>query len=128
VSGNFTAGVVDTGGNLPQVSLPEVANLPAGIVDTDGKSATNFRQKVEMILMLLLGALGKMIHEKTCSKKSRDTVPLSKRGIKMGSSIRKRMTGKRTMKRGRSMRSKTKGIFYRHLLKLTYTQRWDSRR
>jgi hypothetical protein len=29
-----------------------------------------------MILILLSGAWGKVIHEKTCSKKSRDTVPL----------------------------------------------------
>ncbi len=50
----FAAGVVDTGGNLPPVSLTPVANLPpvstaqgelvakfaAGIVDTGGKFAT----------------------------------------------------------------------------------------
>ncbi len=46
----FAAGVVDTGGNLPPVSC--------------------------RVLMGYSGAGGKLIHEKTRSKKSRDTVPL----------------------------------------------------
>ncbi len=33
---------------------------------------------IEMILLLLSGAWGKVIHEKTWSKKSRDTVPVGK--------------------------------------------------
>ncbi len=36
-----------------------------------------FSKKFEMILMLLSGAWGKVIHEKTWSKKSRHTVPLN---------------------------------------------------
>jgi hypothetical protein len=39
-SGKFAAGVVDTGGNLPPVSLIPEANFAAGIVDTGGKFAT----------------------------------------------------------------------------------------
>ncbi len=36
-----------------------------------------FSKKFELTLMLFSGAWGKVIHEKTLSKKSRDTVPLS---------------------------------------------------
>jgi hypothetical protein len=36
----FAAGVVDTGGNLPPVSLILAANFAAGVVDTGGKFAT----------------------------------------------------------------------------------------
>jgi hypothetical protein len=35
-----------------------------------------FSKKIEMTLMIFSGAWGKMIYEKTWSKKSRDTVPL----------------------------------------------------
>jgi hypothetical protein len=75
----FAAGVVDTGGNFF-----------AGVVDTGGKFATGsywwctlnckylreFSKKIEMVLMEYSGAGGKLIHEKTRSKKSHDTVPL----------------------------------------------------
>jgi hypothetical protein len=57
----FAAGVVYTGGYT-------------GVVDTGG--APSPRIKFERTLMLFLWAWGKMIHEKNCSKKSRDTVPL----------------------------------------------------
>ncbi len=54
------------------------------VVDTGGEpglanSSENFRKKIEMTLMLFLGAWWKVIIkilEKTRSKKSRDTVPL----------------------------------------------------
>jgi hypothetical protein len=48
----FAAGVVDTGGNLPLVSLT-------------CEYLREFSKKFEMILMLLSGAWGKVIHEKT---------------------------------------------------------------
>ncbi len=86
----FAAGVVDTGGKLT-----------AGVVDTTGINNTSetgdkichqchlhqwctltceylreFLKKFEMILMLLSGAWGKVIHEKNLKQKSRDNVPL----------------------------------------------------
>jgi hypothetical protein len=97
--GKFAAGVIDTGGNLqpasltpaanlPPVLLTSVANLPpvsttqgelvakfaAGIIDTGGAPwlasiPANFRKKFEMILMLLSGAWGKVIHEKYLKQK-----------------------------------------------------------
>ncbi len=33
--GKFAAGVVDTGGNLPLVSMVPVAKFAAGVIDTD---------------------------------------------------------------------------------------------
>jgi hypothetical protein len=61
----FAAGVVDTGGKFA-----------AGVVDTGGKFATGvceylreFSKKFEMILMLLSGAWGKVIHEKNLKQK-----------------------------------------------------------
>jgi hypothetical protein len=62
--GKFAGCVVDTGGNLPPVSTTLdklVEKFAAGVVDTGGKR----------------------IHEKTRSKKSRDTVPLS--GLRLAS-------------------------------------------
>ncbi len=53
--GKFAAGVADTGDNLPPVSLTPVANL---------QYLREFSKKFEMILMLLSGAWGKVIHEK----------------------------------------------------------------
>ena len=82
-SGKFAAGVVDTGGNLPPVSttlLILVAKFAAGVVDTGGQPlaaniSANYRKKFETALMVYSRAWGKLIHEKTRSKKSRDTVP-----------------------------------------------------
>jgi hypothetical protein len=53
--GKFAASVLDTGGNLPPVSLTPVVHL---------KYLREFSKKFEMILMLLSGAWGKVIHEK----------------------------------------------------------------
>ncbi len=69
--GKFAAGVVDTGGNLPPVSLTLVANLPpvslTPVVHLDLRR--EFSKKFEMILMLLSGAWGKVIHEKNLKQK-----------------------------------------------------------
>ncbi len=65
--GEFAASVVDTGDNLPLVSLIAMVHLDLRI------SLRIF----EKITLLFSGACGKMIREKTCSKKSRDTVPLT---------------------------------------------------
>ncbi len=75
----FAAGVFDTGGNLPPVSL------------TPGRRCRwyrwctlaceylrEFSKKFKTVLMWYSGAGGKLIHEKTGSKKSRDTVALSR--------------------------------------------------
>jgi hypothetical protein len=86
-SGKFAAGVVDTGGklppaslttaaNLPPVSLTPVANLPP-VSTTQGELVAKltceylrkFSEKFEMILMLLSGAWGKVIHEKNLKQK-----------------------------------------------------------
>jgi hypothetical protein len=80
----FAAGVVNTGGKLPPVSTTLaklVAKFAAGVVDTGGAPflaniSANFRKKFETVLMGYSGAGGKLIHEKTISKKSYDTVPL----------------------------------------------------
>ncbi len=57
--GKFSAGVVDTGGNLPPVSLTPVAC----------EYLREFSKKFEMVLMLLSGAWGKVIHEKNLKQK-----------------------------------------------------------
>ncbi len=51
---------------LPPVSTTPVANL----------ELREFVKKFETTLMAYSGAWGKLIHEKTRSRKSRDTVPL----------------------------------------------------
>jgi hypothetical protein len=64
----FTSGVVDIGGKF--------AN---GVVDTSGApllATPRICEKFQITLMIFLGAWGKRIHEKTCSKRSSDTVPL----------------------------------------------------
>ncbi len=58
----FTAGI-NTGGKFT-----------TNIVDTGG--TPRFSKKFEINLMLFSGALGKMIHERNRSKKSRGNVPL----------------------------------------------------
>jgi hypothetical protein len=55
----FATGVVDTGGNLPQVSrTPAVlmAKFAAGVVDNGGEYLSKFSKKCEMTLMLFSGA------------------------------------------------------------------------
>ncbi len=66
----FATGVVDTGGKFA-----------TSVVVTDGSpwlanSSANVRKKFEITLRLFSGAWGKVIHEKTWSKKSRDTAIL----------------------------------------------------
>ncbi len=46
----------------------------------------NFRKNLETALIVYSGARGKLIHEKTRSRKSRDTVPLSDQQIDISSS------------------------------------------
>jgi hypothetical protein len=58
--GKFAAGVVDTGGNLPPVSLIPVVNLELQISP---------RKKFETALMVYSGAWGKLIHEKNQKQK-----------------------------------------------------------
>jgi hypothetical protein len=69
--GKFAAGVVDTSGKLPPVLLTTVANLPlvslTPVVHLD--YLREFSKKFEMILMLLSGAWGKVIHEKNLKQK-----------------------------------------------------------
>ncbi len=59
----FATGINDTSSTC--------GKFAAGVDDT-----SDFMKKIEMILMILLLAWGKMIHKKTRRKKSRDTVPL----------------------------------------------------
>jgi hypothetical protein len=56
-SRKFAAGVVDTGGNLTPV------------VHLDLRISSRIFKKFEMILMLLSGAWGKVIHEKNLKQK-----------------------------------------------------------
>ncbi len=58
--------------NFPPVSLISVLHLDLRI------SPQIFEKKFETVLLGYSGAGGKLIHEKTRCKKSRDTVPLSK--------------------------------------------------
>jgi hypothetical protein len=85
----FAAGIVDTGGkfatgvnnkgnwwqHLQPVSLIPVANLPpvslilAAICTLTCEFLCEFSKKFEMILILLSGAWGKVIHEKNLKQK-----------------------------------------------------------
>jgi hypothetical protein len=57
--GKFTAGVLDTGGNLPPMSLIPVVHLELPI------SPRIFDKIRKVNVMFFLGAWVKMIHEKT---------------------------------------------------------------
>ncbi len=97
----FTAGVIDTGGKMPPVSLSTpVANLlpvwltpvsnitsgignkfAAGVVYNGGAPwlvniSANFRKKFKMTLMLLSVAWGKIIHKKNPRAKNLVTLSL----------------------------------------------------
>ncbi len=90
----FAVAVVDTGNKLPPISLTPAANLPPvsttlvvlvanllpvsliPVVHLTCKYLREFLKNFEMTLMQLSEAWGKMIHEKTKSKNSLDTVPL----------------------------------------------------
>jgi hypothetical protein len=78
--GKFGAGVVDTGGNLPPVSLTPVANLPpvslTPAVHLDLRVSPRIFEKIRNGPNGILWGWGELIHKKTRSKKSRDTVPL----------------------------------------------------
>jgi hypothetical protein len=69
--------------NLPLVSTTLaklVAKFATGVIETRGATCEylrKFSNKFETVLMGYSGAGGKWIHEKTRSKKSRDTVPLT---------------------------------------------------
>jgi hypothetical protein len=68
----FAAGVVDTRGNLPLVSLTPVANLPPVSYRWCTLTCEYFREfskKFEMTLVLFSGAWGKVIHEKNLKQK-----------------------------------------------------------
>jgi hypothetical protein len=65
----FAAGIVDTGGNFPSVSL-----IPG--VHLDLRLSPWIFEKIQNGPNVILWGWGKLIHEKTGSKKSRDTVPL----------------------------------------------------
>jgi hypothetical protein len=86
--GKFAAGVVDTGGKIAASINNTGGKLATGInstSETGGKICRRcrcehlreFSKKFETALMVYSGAWGKLIHEKTRSKKSRDTVPLN---------------------------------------------------
>jgi hypothetical protein len=70
---------------LPPVSTTtavQAAKFAAGVIDTVGAHwlanlSADFWKNLKRPLVLFSGAWGKMIHEKTWSKKSRDTVPLT---------------------------------------------------
>jgi hypothetical protein len=55
----FAAGIIDTVANLPPVSL-----IPAAICQ-QCEYLCEFSKRFEMILMLLSGTWGKVIHKKT---------------------------------------------------------------
>jgi hypothetical protein len=69
----FAASVVDTGSNLPPVSLTPVANLPpvslTPVVHLDLRISPRIFEKIEMTLVLFSGAWGKVIHEKNLKQK-----------------------------------------------------------
>jgi hypothetical protein len=68
--GKFAAGVVDIGGNMPPVSLTPVANLPpVSLTSVACEYLCEFSKKFEMILLLLSGVRGKVIHEKNLKQK-----------------------------------------------------------
>ncbi len=107
---------VDTGGNLPLVSLTLVANMPqvsttlanlvaklaadvvytggkfaAGVIDTSGASwlaniSANFRKKFVKVIMGYSGAGGKLIHEKNQRQKISWHYPFKYRQTNLSSS------------------------------------------
>ncbi len=72
--GKFAAGIVNTGGNLPPVSLTPVRRRWCTLTC---EYLCEFSKKFEMILMLLSGAWGKVIHEKNLKQKNLVTLSLS---------------------------------------------------
>jgi hypothetical protein len=77
----FAAGVAVTGGKFATFVVDTGSNFATGVIDTGGAPwlaniSANGKKKFVMTLTLFSGAWGKVIHEKTCSKKSCDTVPL----------------------------------------------------
>ncbi len=86
---NFATGVVDTGGKFASGVVVTGGKFADSVVDTGSKFATGvvvhldlrisprILKKFETVLMDYSGAGGKLIHQKTRSKKSCDTVPLN---------------------------------------------------
>jgi hypothetical protein len=80
----FPPGFVDTGGKIDAGIIDTIGNFAPCVVDTSGKFATSVVDtggapslaKIVTVLTGYSGAGGKLIHEKTRSKRSRDTVPL----------------------------------------------------
>ncbi len=66
----FAAVVIDTGGNLPPVSLIPVVHL-------DLRISSRIFEKIRNDPNVILGSWGKVIHEKNLKQNSRDTAPLS---------------------------------------------------
>ncbi len=67
--------------NLPPASLLPAANLlPVSLIPVANLPPVSLIPvvKFETVLMDYSGAGGKLIHQKTISKKSRDTVPLNR--------------------------------------------------
>jgi hypothetical protein len=58
----FTTGFVDTGGNLPPVTMIPVVHLELRI-------SPRIFKKIQMVLMEYSGAGGKLLHEKNQKKK-----------------------------------------------------------
>ncbi len=59
---------------IPVVNLPTVSLIP--VVHLELRNLHKFAKKFETVLMGYSGAGGKLIYDKTRSKKSLDTVPL----------------------------------------------------
>jgi hypothetical protein len=83
-SGKFAAGVVNTGGNFAAGVIDTGGKFATGVVDTGGAPwlaniSANFRKKLKQSKWDNQGLGEKPIHEKTRSKKSRDTAPLTQR-------------------------------------------------
>jgi hypothetical protein len=77
--GKFAASVVDTSGSFATVVIDTSGKFATGVVDVSGalwlaNISRNFRNKFEMTQKLFWRVWGKVIHKKTWSKKSRDTV------------------------------------------------------
>ena len=79
--GKFATGVNNTGGKLPPVSTTPAANLPpvsaTPVVNLELRISPRIFEKIRNGPNGILWGWGKLIHKKTRSKKSRDTVPLT---------------------------------------------------
>jgi hypothetical protein len=80
LAAKFAAGVVATGGKFAAGVVDTVSNFAASVVTPmvhlDFRISPQIFETFETVLMRYSGDGGKLIHKKTRSKKSRDTVPL----------------------------------------------------